>query len=175
MGIIPADLIRRAEQKSVLAGLDHSQIIEAVANPDRLKTDRLKCLDCRVLGVLDTHLVADDLALGRNDQRIAEQSRPAQLLHQGLGKLRECITDDDCLRHAAQFVQKFDSARQGIDLGNSLLDLRKSKSVFFQYSPSEGHELVIIRLIAGRSPQFRNTRDLRKSDPDLRYQYSFQV
>ena len=75
LGVIPLDLLRRAEQEAGLAGLDHAQIVEAVAGGDRLIADGLQRADGRELRLLAAHLVAEDLAVGRDLERVAQQRR----------------------------------------------------------------------------------------------------
>ncbi len=37
------------------------------------------------------------------------------------------------------------------------------------------HQLIVIRLVAGGLPQLRDSARLRECNPDLRYQYAFQI
>ena len=116
-----------------------------------------------------------DLSVRRHDQFVAEQGGPSEFFHERFGKLRESITDNNCLCHAAKLIQKLQGSGQGVDFGDGLLDLRKAKSMFMQYASAKGHQFIIIRLIPGCPSQFRNSRHLRKGDPDFRYQYTLQV
>ena len=137
--------------------------------------DRLESLDCGQLRVFATHLESCDLAVRSNFQRVAENGGIAQLLHQRACKLGEGITDDDDLCQFPQFVQKCLCTLQRFDLRNGFLNLFQSQTVFLQDSQPPMHQLVIIRFISGGTFQFGDTAFFCERDPDLRYQYTFQV
>ena len=163
------DLLRAAEQESRLARLDHSEIIVAVPAGDRLKADGLKCLHRRILGLLDPHLKSRDLPVRSDLQGIAEDRRPAKLLHQRLRKLRKRITDNDDLTKLTKLIQELLRTRKRIDLLDGLLDLLQSQSMFLQDPDSPAHQLIIIRLVPRRPLKLRDPAGLRKRDPDLRH------
>ena len=71
----------------------------------------------------NAELVAGD-AIVFHHQRMAQQRGPVELLDKRLGKLLECVREDDDLREGAEFIQKLFRAiqqRQGTDDG---LDVR---------------------------------------------------
>ena len=108
-------------------------------------------------------------------ERIAEQSRPAELFHHRLSELFECIADDDHLSDASQFIQEFLCARDRVHLTDSFLYFLDSQVVLSEDVESVLHELVIIRLVTSRSLQLLDARCLGECDPDLRDKYAFHV
>lgn len=71
----PFDLLSTLEQEACLAGLDHTQIVMAVAAGDGLEADGLQCLDRSIFGILHTHLKSGDLSVLSYFQRITENGR----------------------------------------------------------------------------------------------------
>ena len=173
--MVRLDLLRALEQETRLAGLDHTQIVIAVAAGDGLVSNGLQCLDRGQLGLLYPHFVAGDLPVLRHLQGVAENGGPAQLFHQGLGELLKGVAQDDHLGDGAQLVQKRLSTGERIDLCNRLLDFPESQAVFLQNSQAPFHQFVVIRLVPGRPPQFRNSAGLRECNPNLRHQNAFHV
>ena len=90
--MIRPDLLRAAEQEARLAGLNHRQVVVALARRDGLLADALQCPDGRQLGLLRAHAVIRDLAVLTHHQRIAEDRRPVQLFHQRGGELLKGVT-----------------------------------------------------------------------------------
>ena len=147
----------------------------AVAGSDGLKARGLQSSDCRQLGLRAAHSVAGDLTVITHLESVAEQSRIAELLHERHRELSKGVTDDDDLGDFSQLIKKFLSSRQRIDLLDRSLDFPKTEPMLFQYAESPLHELVIVRLIAGRAAKFGDSAGLRKRDPDLRNQYTFHI
>ena len=175
LGIVRLDLVRGAEQKARLAVADHIQIVVAVAGSDGLKSHGLQRPDGRKLGMRAAHFDAAEHPVPVDLERIAEDRRPAELFHERLRKFFKCVADDDGLRLRAQLVQKVLCAGQRVDLRDHVLNLLQAQPVLAQDVHAPAHELVIIRLVARGAAQLRDPADLRKRDPDLRYQYSFYV
>ena len=101
--------------------------------------------------------MSDNLSVRTDDQGVAEKSGPAELFHQGHGKLREGVADNDSLCYASQLIEELKRAGQRIDLCDRLLNLGKSKAVLTKDAPAECHQFFIIRFIAGRSCEFRDS------------------
>ena len=175
LGVILLDLLRRAEQEARLAGLDHTQIVEAVAGGDRLIADGLQRADGRELRLLAAHLVAEDLAVRRDLERVAQQRRIAELLHQRHRELLERVAEDHDLRLAAQRVEKLLRAGHGVDLGDRLLNLLELQAVLFQDGDAVAHELIIVRLVAGGAAQLGDAARLGEGDPDFRDQNALHI
>ena len=154
------DLLRALEEEACLAGLDHPQIVEAVAAGDGVIADGLQGLHRGELGLLTAHLVAGDLAVLRHLQGVAEDGGPAQLFHQRLGKFLKGIAQNNHLGGGPQLVQKRLGAGQRINLGDGVLDLLEPQAVLLQDAQPPGHQLVVIRLIPGGAPQLRNAAGL---------------
>ena len=173
--IVPDDRLGTAEENALLAGLQHVQIVEAVADGDGLVADGLEGADGGELGVFDPQLKAVDHAVVAHGQLVAEQRWPAQLLHQGAGELREGVADDDGLGEAAQLVQEFLCARQRVDLGDGLLDFLQAEAVLTQNAEAPVHELGVIRLVPGGAAELGDAADLRKRDPDFRDKDALKV
>ena len=89
--MVGADLGRGAEKKAVLSGLDHRQIVVGIPGSDRGKADGLQRLYRGELGFFTPHMVARDLSVLPDLQRVAEQRRIRKLLHQRHCKLLEGI------------------------------------------------------------------------------------
>ena len=95
-----------AEQETRLRRLDHAQVVVAVARGDGLETAGMQRADRGQLRLIAAHAVAGDGAVVSDFQRVAEDGRPAELLHDGLGELLERVADDDHLGLRAQVVQE---------------------------------------------------------------------
>ena len=163
------------EQEPGLAGLDHFQIVEAVPGRDGFKSDGLKRPDRAQLAFFAPHAEARYLSVFRRLQLIAEECRPAQLLHQRPGELGKGVAEDHHLRFRPQGIQKLARAGHRIDFLDRFLNLPQAKPVLLQNPEPEIHQLVIIRLVPGRSPQFGNPGGFGECNPDFRYEHAFQI
>lgn len=163
------------EQEAGLAGLDHTQVVEAVTGGDGLEAAGLQGLHRGQLRLGAAHPEAGDLAGGGHLQGVAEQGGPVQLLHQGLGELLKGVAEDDHLGLLPQGIQELPGTGQGVDGGDDLLDLLQSQAVLLQNAQPPVHQLVVIRLIPGGALQLRNPAGLCKGDPDLRDQHAFHI
>ena len=94
-----SDLIVALEEETCLACSNHAEIVVAVAACDSFITDRVQRLYCRILCIFNTHFVIRNLAVVGNYESVAEDCRPAKLLHKGSCKLCKRIADDDNLAH----------------------------------------------------------------------------
>ena len=163
------------EQEARLAGLDHAQVVEAVPGGDGVIADGLKAPHRGQLGLGTAHPEAGDLTAVRHLQGIAEDGGPAQLLHQGLGKLLKGVAEDDDLGLLPKGVQKLLGSGERVDLGDGVLDLPNPKAMLLQNAQTPVHQLVIIGLIPGGALQFGDSAGLGEGDPDLRDQDALHV
>ena len=147
----------------------------AVARRDRVKSAGLECPDSRQLGLRASHLISGDFAVRCDFQCVAKQCRIVEFCHERHGKLCERITQNEDLCLPAEFIEEFLRARKRIDRRDCSLDFLQSESMLLQDGKSVLHELVIIRFVAGRAAQLRDTGSLRKCDPDFRYKYAFHI
>ena len=163
------------EEESRLAGLDHTQVVEAVPGGDGVIADGLKAPHRGQLGLGAAHPEAGDLAAVRHLQGIAEDGGPAQLLHQGLGELLKGVAEDDDLGVLPQGVQKLLGPGERVDPGDGRLDLPDPKAVLLQNVQTPAHQLVIIGLIPGGPLQLGDAAGLGEGDPDLRDQNALHI
>ena len=173
--MVGLDLLRALEEEARLAGLDHPQVIVAVAAGNGLIADGLKGLHRGQLGLLAAHSEAGDLAAFGHLQGVAEDGGPAQLLHQGLCELLKGIAEDDDLGDGPQLIQERLGAGQRVDLGNGGLDLLQAQSVLLQDAQPPVHQFIVIRFVPGGPLQLRDAAGLRECDPDLRNQDAFHI
>ena len=173
--IILFDLLSGAEQDTGLAGLDHAQVVVAVAGGDGLKADTLQGFDGGQLALFHPDAVTGDHTVFPDLQLVAEDGGPAQFLHQGRSKLGKGVGQNDRLGFAAQGVQEFLRAGHGIDGGNGVLNILQAQAVLPQDAQPPFHQLVIVRLVPGGAFQFGDAAGLGKGDPDLRHQHPFKV
>ena len=164
-----------AEEEARLARLNHGKIVEAVAGGDGLIAHGLEGPDGGELRLLASEAEVRDLAAGGDHQLVAEQRRPAELLHQGLGKLGAGVAQNDGLGDGSELIQKLLRARQGVDGGDHVLDLLEAEAVFLQNAETPAHELVVIGFIACGAAKLGDAACLRKGDPDLGDQYALQI
>ena len=125
--------------------------------------------------MLNAHAEARNLTVLRDFERIAENGRIAELLHEGRRELREGVAQNDDLREAAELIEKLFCARHRVYGRNGVLNLLKSQAVLLQNIDAVAHQLIVIRLISGGTLELRNARRLRKCNPDLRNQYTFKI
>ncbi len=140
----------------------------AVAGGDGLEPAGLQRFDCRELGVFAAHLVTGDLTVLRDDEFVAEERRVPEFRDQRTGKLGEGIRQDDDLGLFPKRVEELFGAFERLDGGDDLLDLFETETVLLQKVDAVLHELVVVRLVAGRALEFGNAGGLRERDPDLR-------
>ena len=169
------DLVGALEEKARLAGLDHAQVVVAVSGGNGVIAHGLQGLHRGELGLLTAHLKAGDLPVGGHLQAVAEDGGPAQLAHQGLGKLLKGVAEDDHLGHGAQLIQKLLGPGQGVDLGDGGLDLLETQPVLLQDTKAPAHQLVVVGLIPGGALELGNAALLGKGDPDLGDQNALHI
>ena len=173
--MVGPDLVRALEQEARLAGLDHAQVVVAVPAGDGLIADGLQRLHRGQLGLRAAHPKAGDLPAGGHLQGVAEEGGPAQLFHQGLGKLLEGVAEDDDLGEGAKLVQERLGPGQGVDFGDGGLNLFQAQAVLLQDGQPVLHQLVVVRLVPGGALQLRDAAGVGKGDPDLRHQHAFHI
>ena len=110
-----------------------------------------------------------------NFQSIAEKRGHAQLLHKGIGELREGIAQDDHLGDVPQVVQELFRPGQRVDLRDGFLYLLKAQSVLLKRFDAEIHQLAVIRFVARGAGQLRNAGLFRKCDPYFRDDHAFHI
>ena len=169
------DLLGAAEEDAGLARLDHSEVVVAVPGGDGLEADALQGLHRGQLALLHADAVVVDHPVFPDLQLVAEDRRPAELLHQGRSELREGIGEDERLGLAAQGVQELLRAGHGIDRGDRGLDVLQAQAMLPQDAEAPLHQLVIVRLVPCGALQLRDAAGLGKSDPDLRNQDAFKI
>ena len=127
------------------------------------------------LGLGAAHGEVGDGAVFGDDELVAEQRRPAELLHEGLGELLEGIGDDDDLGEAAQLVQECAGAGYGVDLRDGRLHIGQAQPVLGQNIEAPLHELVVVGLVAGGALKLGDAGFLGEGDPDFGNQHAFQI
>ena len=121
------------------------------------------------------HREVGDGAICGYHQLVAEQRRPAELLHEGLGELFESVGDDDDLGEAAQLVQKRAGAGHGVDLGDDRLHVGQAQPMLGQNVEAPLHEFVVVGLVAGGALKLGDAGFLGEGDPDFGNQHAFQI
>lgn len=99
--IVCNDCICTAEEKTSFTGTNHVEVVVAVTRRDRVKADRLKRAYGRELALLGSHPKAVDHAVRIDEQRIAKECGPAELLHERTCELLKRIADNDDLGQGA--------------------------------------------------------------------------
>ena len=169
------NLLCAAEQETMLTGLNHAEVIKAVAGSNGVIANGLKRSYRGELCIFNTHFKIVNHTVFTHNKGVAEDGGPTELFHERRRKLREGVAENDRLRDAAQLVKKRFCPRQRVNFRNGILNLLQSESVLSEDIETPAHELIIIRLVPRRALQLRNSAGLRKRDPDFRNQNAFQI
>ena len=169
------DGVCAAEQESGFARLNHRQVVMTVSTCDGFISDRLQRLNRGVLRLLNSHLIAGDLAVLSYLEGVAEDGGHTEFFHKRSRKLGKGIGKDDDLAAASQLVKELLGAGHGVYLGDSLLDLFKTETVLLEDTDAVLHELIVIGLVPCGPLELGDAACFRKSDPDLGDKDSFKV
>ena len=167
VGVGRLDRGRAAEEEAGLGGADHRQVVVAVAGGDRVEADGLQRAHGHELGLRHAHAVARDHAVRRHVERVAEERRAAELLHERRGELLERVAQEDHLRLGAERVEEVLRAGERVDAGDHLPDAAQAEAVLAQDAEPEAHELAVVGLVAGGAAQFGEADRVGERDPDF--------
>ncbi|VTR65449.1 hypothetical protein DESC_320046 [Desulfosarcina cetonica] len=137
--------------------------------------ERLEGLDDLTLAIGLPQIVVGNRPARIDGQSMAEQRGPAQLLHQGPGKLDKSIRNDDHLGARPEPVEKLPGPRHGIHGGDNVGDVLELEAVGIQNGQAPLHENIVVGNIPGGQPQVGDPRPLSHIDPDFRDKNAFQV
>lgn len=175
LGELCDDIVRRTEEDSGIGFAEHRCIVVGVPGGDDVEVQLAKRANGASLAVVDAQTVVGDAPPGVDLERVAEQTRMAQLPHERSCELIEGIREDDHLSVAAQPIEELGCTGQGTHLVDDLLDLIQRDVVLIEDPESIAHQGVVVGLVAGRATKRFDTGPLCDVDPDLGDQDSFEV
>ncbi len=169
------DVVRWAEEDPAIGLAEHGGVVVGVSGGNDVEVQLAKRSNGASFAVVDPQPVIGDAAPGVDLERVAEQTRVAELPHERSCELIEGIREDDHLSVAAQPIEELGRTGQRAHLVDDFLDLRQGDVVLVEDSEPVAHQRVVVGLVPGRATKCFDTGPLRDIDPDLGDQDSFEV
>ena len=174
-GVLVHNPLWWAEEHSAVSLFYHRKVVIGIAGGKHLEVHGVEALNSVLLTILLPQLVPGDHVLVVDNQGVAEDGGPVELLHQRLRKLVKGVGENDCLGECAQLVHKGLGTIQRLHGGNHVLDILECQSMLLENLDSSLHKDIVVGDIPGGEPELLYPGLLGHINPDFRYQYSLKV
>ena len=168
-GVLVHNPLWRAEEHSSVSLFYHGKVVVGIAGCEHLQVHGVEALHRMLLPILLPQLVAGYHILVVDNQRVAENGRPCQLLHKGLCELVKGVGENHCLGECPELIHKSLGAVKRLHCGDHILDILKCKAMLLENLDSSLHKDIVIGDVAGGEPELLYPGLLGHIDPDFRY------
>jgi len=165
----------RAKEEPGIGGVEHRRVVVRVAGRDHAEVQSVQCLHRLSLLIGLAEVVVHDSAGCIGFEAVAEDRRPAELAHEGLGKLVEGVRQDDQLEVRPDPIEELGRTVERLHPADDLLNVGQSQVVLAQDGQPLLHEFVVVRDVPGRESQFVDASAFGEVDPDLGNDDPFEV
>ncbi len=164
-----------AEERFVVGGVDHGQIVVGIARRKSLEIEGLKGFHRFAFMIGQAEFVVGQAAGCIGHEVVAEKGRIAQLGHEGTGKLTKGIGQDDEPRLRGDPFDEFPGTRQWIKGADHVLYISQCKTFPIKNIEAFAHEGMVAGLVTRCMLQCFDAGFFSKCDPDFGDQYPLKV